>query len=146
MKKILSIVAFATAALFALQSCDDDDKLVSYDDLPSVAKEFGANNFPTETITSTLKDYDTFGYTYQVTLSDGTAIEFDKDGDWIEIENRVSGVSTSVLPAKILDYITANYANSFVVDIEKDRGYDVELNTGLDLDFDSDGNFERIDA
>lgn len=145
MKKILSMVAFATATLFALQSCSDDDKLVSYNELPSVAKEFVSNNFPAATITSTLKDHDTFGYTYQVTLSDGTAIEFEKDGEWIEVENRVSGVPTSVLPAKILEYITTNYANTFVVDIEKDRGYDVELNTGLDLDFDSDGNFVRID-
>jgi hypothetical protein len=109
-----------------------------------VAKEFVASNFPAATITSTLKDHDTFSYTYQVTLSDGTAIEFAKDGEWIDVENRVSGVPTSVLPAKILEYITTNYASSFAVDIEKDRGYDVELSNGLDLVFDSEGNFKRI--
>lgn len=138
------MVAFATAALLTLRSCNDNDELVSYNELPSVAKEFVASNFPAATITSTLKDHDTFSYTYQVTLSDGTAIEFAKDGEWIDVENRVSGVPTSVLPAKILEYITTNYASSFVVDIEKDRGYDVELSNGLDLVFDSEGNFKRI--
>lgn len=146
MKKLLISVAVATAALLTLQSCDKNDERIDLQNLPTTAQNFVAANFPGATVTSAVKDYDDiWGYNYDVILSDGTHIEFDEDGEWREVENRVSGVPTSVIPAKIVEYVSTNYAAWFVVDIEKERGYNVELSNDLDLDFDSDGNFVRID-
>lgn len=139
-------VAFVATSLFALQSCDKEDERVDYNKLPSAAQTFLDANYPNATVTSCVKDYDDWSHTYEVYLSDGTHIEFDKHGEWLDVENRVSGVAQSVVPAPIWDYVTTNYASLFIVDIEKDgRGYDVELNNDLDLDFDSKGNFVRID-
>lgn len=145
MKMIISMVAFAASTLFGLQSCEKNDELINGQDLPNTTQSWVTSNFPDATIVRAEKDYDDGTYTYKVTLSDGTFIEFRKNGEWKEIENRVTGVPESALPVKIAEYLKANYAEYFVVEIEKERGYDVELNNDLDLDFDKDGNFVRID-
>lgn len=145
MKKLITMVAIAAATLLSLQSCEKDDRLINPGDLPTTSSNFITANFPNATIRNVVKDYDDATYTYQVSLSDGTYIEFRKNGEWKEIENRTSGVPNSVIPAKILEYVTTNYPDNFIVDIEKEHQIDVELNSGLDLDFSSDGNFIRVD-
>lgn len=145
MRKFMTLVAIATAALLGLQSCEKNDELIGENKLPSAAQTFLQENFPSEAVSSVVKDYDDGTHTYKVSLSDGTFIEFKKNGEWKEIENRTTGVPESVIPTKILEYIKANYPDNFVIDIERDRHYDVELNSGLDLDFNSKGEFLRID-
>ena len=103
------------------------------------------NNFPSTSVKSVVKEYDDFSYHYDVYLADGTTLEFDRKGEWTDVQNRVSGVPDSVVPEKILTYVTTNYSNAFIVDIERERQYNVELNTDLDLDFSLDGDFIRID-
>ena len=50
------------------------------------------------------------------------------------------------LDVKILDYINLHHQGTYVVEIDKNRyNYDVELNNGLDLVFDSDFDFKRYD-
>lgn len=145
MRKIMTMVAIAAAALLGLQSCEKNDELIGESKLPSAAQTFLQENFPSEAIQSVVKDYDDGTHTYKVSLSDGTYIEFKKNGEWKEIENRTSGIPESAIPAKIMEYINVNYPDNFIIDIEHDRHYDVELDSGLDLDFNSMGEFLRID-
>lgn len=145
MRKIMTMVAIAAAALLGLQSCEKNDELIGESKLPSAAQTFLQENFPSEAIQSVVKDYDDGTHTYKVSLSDGTYIEFKKNGEWKEIENRTSGIPESAIPAKIMEYINANYPDNFIIDIEHNRHYDVELDSGLDLDFNSNGEFLRID-
>jgi hypothetical protein len=141
----MTIVALATATLLGLQSCEKNDELLGENNLPTAAQNFLNDNFSGEAVQSVIKDYDDGTHTCKVSLSDGTFIEFKKNGEWKEIENRTAGVPESALPVKIVEYLDTNYSNNFVVDIEHDRGYDVELDSGLDLDFNSKGEFLRID-
>lgn len=145
MKRTLLFLTIIASALFGLQSCDKDDEIVDPNKLPSKAETFIQTHFPSITVSSVIKDYDDFTHTYQVTLSDGTYIEFRKNGEWKEVENRVAGVPNSVVPEKILTYVTTNYPDNPIVDIEHDKHYDVELGSGIDLDFSSNGDFLRID-
>ncbi len=145
MKKIFAFLAFASVALFGLQSCDKDDQAVDPNKLPTTAQTFINTHFADATVSSVVKEYDDLTYHYEVYLSDGTHLEFKKNGEWKSVENRTSGVPKSVIPTKILDYIATNYSDCFVIDIERDRQYDVELNNDLDLDFNLDGDFIRID-
>jgi hypothetical protein len=145
MRKIMTMLAIAAAALLGLQSCEKNDELIGESKLPSAAQTFLQENFPSEAIQSVVKDYDDRTHTYKVSLSDGTYIEFKKNGEWKEIENRTSGIPESAIPAKIMEYINVNYPDNFIIDIEHDRHYDVELDSGLDLDFNSKGEFLRID-
>lgn len=145
MKRTIKFLALLAAALIGLQSCEKDDQLIKADKLPSEAKSFLDANYPDVAINSVVKDYDDATHTYKVSLSDGTYVEFRKSGEWKEVENRVSGVRDSVVPTKILSYVKTNYPDELIVDIEHERGYDVELGSGLDLDFSSDGEFVRVD-
>lgn len=145
MKRVVRMVAMATAALALLVGCEKDDQRVAPDKLPEQAQTFLAEEFPNATVSSVVKDYDDGTHTYKVRLSDGTYVEFRKNGEWKEVENRVAGVPEGVIPVKIWSYLQTNYPDNFVVDIERERHYDVELNNDLDLEFSLDGDFIRID-
>lgn len=56
-------------------------------------------------------------------------------------------VKTSSLPQPVLDYITANYPDKTIreVELEDNNNYEVELHDGMELIFDSAGEFLGID-
>ena len=145
MKRAFLTIMAALASLVVLASCDNDEKHLDYNELPNVAKSFINNHFGNTEVRSAIKEYDDLTYHYEVYLTDGTKIEFKKNGEWREVENRVEGVPTSILPAGIVSYVQENYGSYFIVSAERDRQYDIELNNDLDLDFTLDGDFIRID-
>ena len=145
MKRAFLTIMAALASLVVFASCDNDEKHLDYKELPNVAKTFINSNFNSAEVSSVIKEYDDLTYHYDVYLTDGTHIEFSKNGEWREVENRVEGVPTSILPAGIVSYVQENYAGYFIVSAERDRQYDIELNNDLDLDFSLNGDFIRID-
>ena len=84
---------------------------------------------------------------YEVIMTDGSEIEFDASGNWTAVEvGRGKAVPAAFVPAAIQNYVKANHAKARVIGIEKDRrGYDVDLSTGVDIKFDTAGNFIRVD-
>ncbi len=84
---------------------------------------------------------------YDVVLNDGSEITFDKGGNWKEIEVRSgSSVPDAFVPADMKSYIKQNQKGSAIIGIEKKRGgYEVELNNGVEMKFDSKGKFVRYD-
>lgn len=84
---------------------------------------------------------------YDVVLTDGSEITFDRDGNWKDIEvKNGSSVPAKFIPATIAAYIKQNQKNASVVGIEKNRkGYEVELSNGVDMVFNSNGKFVRYD-
>ncbi len=85
MKKIFKLLPILLIAVMgiALSSCDNDkDEPIQSSQLPAKATEFITQFFPSARIVSSHKDKDD----YEVTLSEGTQIEFNKDGEWIDVE------------------------------------------------------------
>ncbi|MDE6410315.1 MAG: PepSY-like domain-containing protein [Muribaculaceae bacterium] len=84
---------------------------------------------------------------YEVVMTDGTEITFDRDGNWKDVEVNVSkSVPAAFIPAGVTSYVKANQKGQRVVGIEKTRsGYDVELSNGVEMKFDKDGKFIRYD-
>lgn len=120
---------------------------IQVNELPENAKSFIKQHFKNETVSYVIKEEEFLVIDeYKVALSDGTEIEFTKNGNWKEISNKTKGIKSSVIPNKILNYCTKSFPNTNIKKIEKSRWkYDVELSNDLDLEFDSDGNFKRID-
>ncbi len=145
MKTMIKMLVLASVALLGLQSCEKSDEIISSNALPSVAQAFVAAHFPEASVMQVTKDYDDRTHSYKVMLSDGTYLEFNKGGKWREVENYATGVPEAILPATMLGYLQANFPDNFVVAIELGRVYDVELNSGLELDFSTSGEFLRID-
>ncbi len=145
MKKILKFLPLLLIAVLgvALTSCDNDkDEPIPSSQLPAKANEFITQFFPSEKIYSAQKDKDK----YEVTLSNGTEIEFDKDGEWIDVD-AANGktLPSGFYPVEIDNYLAENFAGQGISEITKvKRGYEVELITTTEILFGPDGSFIEI--
>ena len=147
MKKIIYGALAIVFAMVAI-SCDDDndnDKVLEQTELPEAARNFVELHFPQQTITYTARDEDD----YKVILDDGIVIEFNLDGSWDEVKGNGVEIPASVigsLPESLLGYLSTNYSGVQIIRLEMDHGnYEIELSNRLELIFDLDGNFVRLD-
>ena len=141
--RVLLLVAVAT---LAITSAYAEDIVISAKKLPNTAQEFLNTHFADGNIVRAVHDREVGDNDYTIWLNDGSKIEFNGKGNWESVENKSAGVGSSVVPVNIKEYITTNYPSLVIVKIEKKvYGYEVELNNDLDLKFDSNGNFQRVD-
>lgn len=149
MKNLFSKSIAAVALVVTMISCDKDETLISSDELPTISKSFISENFVGSKIISTVKDTENSSFEYEVKLDNGVDIKFDSQGLWQEVEARNDKSSlpnTSFILPAIVEYVTANYANVNINGIDREiNGFDVELTNDIDLVFDVDGKFLRID-
>lgn len=83
---------------------------------------------------------------YDVILTDGTNVEFDRNGEWTEIKRHRLPIPRTIIPAVIQDHIRRNHSSEKIVAIEKDtRDYEIKLDNGLEMKFDLAGNLIDID-
>ncbi len=84
---------------------------------------------------------------YDVVMTDGSEISFDKHGNWKEVEvGQSTSVPTALIPNPIKTFVNENQKKAKVTGIEKKNyGYDVELSNGQDVKFTEKGKFIRYD-
>ena len=93
-----------------------------------------------------LLDDDYLKKEYEVVLINGTKMEFKGNGDWKEVKSKKVKIPTGFIPKKISTYVQKSFPNTGIKKIEKKRfSYEVELINGIDLEFDSKGNFIKFD-
>lgn len=144
MKKVIHSVVSLAVVLMLFTACDKES-VVSADGLPKDAQLFITQHFPNHEILQVVKERDDLKTTYEVYLSEGFNLDFDKKGKIVSVEG-TSKLPDSVVPEKILGYVQTNYPDYFIRDWElDDRGQEVTLSNGMDLKFDKNGNFLRID-
>lgn len=128
---------------------DDDDDFGDEDiapgDLPSNILDFIATHFPGATIEEAERENNG---NYEIELSYDVELIFDNDGNFLGRANDDDNddkddddIAISELPQVILDYITTNYPNNTIIEAERedDNIFEVTLNNGIELEFDSDG-------
>lgn len=143
MKKFF--MSLALIAGFSLGASARDEYSTDASILPEAAQTVITDNFKSEV--SSIKIERTLGSVseYEVTLTDGTEISFDRFGDWESVEaERSAAVPSSIVLAPIRDYVAKNYAGAKITGIERDRrGIEVDLSNGIDLHFSHTGKFYR---
>lgn len=140
--KNLSLILLSFALVSA--SCEKE-KIVSENDLPATSKNYITTHFPDQKIAQAIKEFDDLKKTYKVYLDNGVKLEFNRSGEIRKIEGN-SKLPDSVIPSQILTYVTDNYPAEYIKKWElDDNRQEVELSNGLDLEFDRNGNFLRID-
>ena len=149
MRKHLLFI-LAVISLLGLQSCENYVPFgnISPDKLPSASIAFIEQHFPGETILLAEKELNAGVTEYDVKLSDGTEITFDKDGEWQGVNCGTRQVPDAIVPSNILEYVTQNFPEAFITEIEFKtlvKRYQVELNVDVELHFDKDGNLVNID-
>lgn len=125
-----------------------NEVVVNPSTLPATAKTFIDTHFPNATIRLVEKQNtaNANGSVYDVSLSNGFEIDFDVNGNWIDIDGNHQAIPTALIPEKIKTYVTANYPAQFITSIDNEKTYtEVELNNNVELVFDTQGNFLRID-
>lgn len=141
MKKILSLLLIGMSVMIFAQ-----DRAIRFNQLPQNGQKFIKTYFNANQVSAVIEDDDYFKKEYEVILTNGTKIEFDGKGNWKEVDGKRNAIPTTFIPQSILNYVNKSFPNTKIIKIEKNRfSYDVELTNGLDLEFDSKGNFVRID-
>lgn len=129
---------------------DPNETVIAANNLPVNAQNFVSRNFGNIEFLNAVKEVERNVATYNVQLKDGTKIEFTENGDWIEVKNGLGkAIPIKFFPENIVKYLQAKYpkidAKSIEID-EKDKEIKVELlQNKIDLKFDLNGNFIKID-
>ena len=114
--------------------------------LPEPITAFLSQHFPDATVALVETDAEHGGLEYDVTLNDGTEVDFDTRNQWESVDCKVKPVPAALVPNQIAAYVKTNYNAAAITKIDNKRyGYEVELSNGLDLKFDNTGRFVGID-
>ncbi len=142
MKK-LSAIVLAALMSFSVAKADYDIP-ITVQQLPAKAQTFINTHFQDKNVALAKKETGFFELSYDVIFTDGTSLEFDRNGNWKEVDCKYSYVPEAIIPKQIAEYIKANHPGVPVVCIEKDyREYEVELANRVELTFDH--KFRLID-
>ncbi|EGK7561135.1 hypothetical protein IO476_000067 [Campylobacter coli] len=111
------------------------DMVVPVSELPKNAQDFISKNFKTAQIALVKKDIDS----YDVTLNDGTEIDFIINGEWKDVDGKYKALPNTILP-NIMPKISAS-SNAQIIEVSREiNGYKFELSNQLKIYTDAQGN------
>lgn len=144
MKKLILLLA----CVFSFQvSRADNDKPVQFEQLPTAAQQFVKQNFPNAKVAFAKMETKLFGATYDVVFINGDNLEFDKQGQWTEVNCRHLTVPADIVPAQIKTFVETNYPGVSYLSIERDRdSYEVRLSNFWEIKFDKNFNIIDMDS
>ncbi|MCF6132985.1 PepSY-like domain-containing protein [Flavobacterium wongokense] len=132
---------FAFLLLFAAMTMSAQKK-IDPSELPPASINFLREHFPSTTVTKAKKDAEHGEKGYEVILSDGTEVEFWKDGKWREVDGKDNPIPTAYIDRKIVDYVAKNYPKNKITHIDYGhKDVDVDLTGKIDLEFTKEGTF-----
>jgi hypothetical protein len=138
----------AIACLFTLvtNACADNYQPISQTQLPEKAQTFLSTYFPEAKISLVRKEVDVMELTYDVIFTDGSKVEFDRKGNWTEVDCLNHPIPDGIVPDGIKKVINAQYPEAKVIKIERDhREIDVKLNNRVELTFNKHMQLVDID-
>ena len=137
-KSIFFLFALVLTSCLPLQA--DNDQVITFDRLPATAQTMLNQNFADKVPLVITADWDDYKVMYQ----SGEKVEFDKKGNWKELDCKVSSVPTKLIPEPIQNNVKTTFPGAVVIKLSRDRrGYDVKLNNGLELEYNK--KFQVVD-
>ena len=142
MKKYFSVVLIALCSLTACAN----EQVIPFDQVPEPAKAIVEAHFDASQIAYVTLDKGLLDAEYDVKFNDGRSLEFNKAGELLKVDCKQTEVPSALIPEVVRAYVKANFPNAFINEWSKDdRRWKAELNSGLDLEFNSKYEFIRID-
>ncbi len=143
MKLRLLTACLLILSTVGLYSCDDE-KSISFDKLPQTAQQFIRQYFPSQNTVSIIQEKDNGRNDYEVTLDNGTTIDFNESGSWTHLESQFHPLPVGFLPLALQTDLSQRYPDATVHEIDLEPGgYEIEINNGKTLYYSSDGTFIR---
>lgn len=144
--KLLLVGLVMSSALLSSQSTFAKDVVITKTELPKKASTFIDTHFKGKEISLVEKDTDFLSTSYKVKFVDNIEIDFDKSGEWDEVDGNKSAIPTSFILKPIVAYVNSNYKEATITKIDREtRRFEVKLSNGLELEFSKDGKFKKID-
>ena len=108
--------------------------------------QFVTQHFPNATVQMVMPDEDDI----DVVLNDYTKIEFRLNNEWKKVDcehsTTFTAVPATIVPEQITAYVNTNFPGAIIKKLEKKfRGWEIELNNGLELKFNSNFKVMEID-
>ena len=144
MKKLFLTLSVFFAAIGV--ACADVDRPIEVDKLPDAAQKFLKQYFAGESVSLAKVDVEMVSKEYEVMLADGTRVDFNNSGEWIDVDCKFKVVPEGIVPRQIVDYVAKTYPDVKILRIERDRHtYEVSLSNRLELTFDKKFKIVDID-
>lgn len=135
---LFALLAFVLTVCMPAKA--DNDRVITFEQLPAQAQAMLKQHFADKVPLIVTVDWDDYKVMYQ----SGERVEFDKKGNWKELDCRVSAVPTALIPEPIKVSVKTTFPGAVIIKLDRDRrGYDVKLNNGMELEFNK--NFQVID-
>ena len=146
MKKLMMIMVLLATAVLSFSATKSSEKQISFEKLPKAAQEFIHTHF--EGVNIVKCKVEAPWTQFDVKLSNGYELEFDRAGNWSEIQRGKEGLSSSILgllPQRAYSYLQSNYSGVPAKEIKSQKnGFKVTLNTQhkkTEVYFSKDGSF-----
>ena len=139
-----ALVAIVCLVTFQVSASADNDKPISMSQLPAAAQQVIKKHFSGKKVALAKMESGLFEKSYDVVFNNGEKVEFDRKGNWTEIDCKMSSVPAGLVPAKIAQYVKSTYPGTKILQIEKDDSqYEVKLSNRLEVTFNR--NFQVVD-
>lgn len=146
MRSKLKLTVCLLAGLAFGLSANAQKTVIKKEALPANAQTFLKTHFGSKKPSYILQDKEILSTEYQVKFDNEIEIEFDKKGNWKEVDGNNTKIPKSIIPKKIASYIKTNFPKEKVTKIEiESSGYEAKLSNGLELKFNLKEDFIKID-
>ncbi len=138
MKRIIqtAVVALVCLVAFQVNAMADNDKPINITQLPATAQQIIKKHFSSKKVALAKQETGLFEKSYEVVFNNGEKVEFDRKGNWTEIDCKMSAVPAGLVPAKISQYVKTTYPGTKIKGIEiDDTQYEVKLSNMLEVTF-----------
>lgn len=148
MKTAIKTTLLSLICLFAMQfpAAAGNEKPISISRLPAAAQQMIKKHFHNRKVALAKMESGFFSREYNVIFTNGEKIEFDKNGNWTEIDCKHSSVPASLIPIQIANYVKRNYTGCHILKIEADDDeYEVKLSNRIEITFNKKFQVTDID-
>ncbi|MCD0472121.1 PepSY-like domain-containing protein [Flavobacterium sp. JAS] len=146
MRTKLNLAASLIAGLIFGLSANAQKTVIKKEALPANAQTFLKTHFGSKKPSYILEDKEILSTEYKVQYDNKLEIEFDKKGNWKEVDGKNSKIPSSIIPKKIATYVKTNFPKEKITKIEIGTSdYETKLTNGLELKFSLKGDFKKID-
>ena len=114
----------------------DNYRPINVSQLPEKAQTFLTTYFPEAKVSLARKEFDVTELSYDVIFTNGSKVEFDRKGEWTEVDCLTQPLPAGIVPATIEKVIKEQYPDTKATKIERDRReIDVKLSNRVELTF-----------
>ena len=134
MKKMMLILACVFTVVTNANA--DNYRPINVNQLPEKAQTFLTTYFPEAKVSLARKEFDVTELSYDVIFTNGNKVEFDRKGEWTEVDCLTQPLPAGIVPATIEKVIKEQYPDATATKIERDRReIDVKLSNRVELTF-----------